>query len=225
MLIYISGVHSGPSPAPGTGIARCLRLAFPQARLIAIDYSALSSGLNWPEFDGFRCFPDWGSVDFAGHGKLMRDLVGRGGLWLSQSDREVRWIASALPDVKGIPNPPPHALAIIEKPAAEAAAILQLSVPPSATLDNEWDLHTFCRRSGWDVWVKGLRGDAARAKDWPELHAAAEKLAGSEGGRDGVFVQRHVEERGEAIAFAAHSGRLLGAVALIKRVATENGTA
>jgi hypothetical protein len=151
MLIYISGVRSGPSPASGTGVARCLRQAFPRARLIAVDYSPLSSGLNWPEFDGFRCFPEWPSVDFAEHAKLVRDMVARGGLWLAVSDREVRWIAEALPDVRGIPNPPPNALAMIEKPATEAAALLQLSVPPSATLDNEWDLHTFCRRAGWDV--------------------------------------------------------------------------
>jgi hypothetical protein len=223
MLIYISGVHSGPSPAPGIGVARCLRLAFPRARLIAVDYSPLSSGLNWPEFDGFRCFPDWNSVDFAAHTKLVRDLVAREGLWLAVSDREVRCLASELPDVQGIPNPPPAALAAIEKPAARAATLLDLLLPPLAPFENQWDLYTFCRRAGWNVWVKGLRGEALRFKSWPEFRTAVERLARTEGGRNGVFVQQHVEGRGEAVAFAAHSGKLLGAVAMIKRVASEGG--
>ena len=99
MIVYISGVHSGPSPAPGIGVARCLRRAFPQARLVAVDYSSMSSGLNWPEFDGFRLFPEWPQLDLQEHVKVLRDLVDRGALWLSVGDREVSWIAMALPGI------------------------------------------------------------------------------------------------------------------------------
>jgi diaminopimelate decarboxylase len=223
MLIYISGVHSGPSPAPGVGIARCLRMAYPQARLVAVDYSALSTGLNWPEFDGFRHFPAWDQVDFRGHAVIVLDLVTRGALWLAASDREVRWLASALPHTSRIPSPPAPALAAIEKPARRAASLLGIPIPPWASIDDEWALHSFCRRSGWDHWVKGVRGDAVRVRGWPELKAAVKKVTELEGGRDGVFVQCHVEGRGESVAFCAQEGTLLSAVALIKRVATETG--
>ncbi|ODU01563.1 MAG: hypothetical protein ABS79_01460 [Planctomycetes bacterium SCN 63-9] len=109
MLIYISGVHGGR--------ARCLRQANPPPRLIAVDYSELSSGLNWPEFDGFRCLPDWDSLDFAVHRDLVRDIVERGGLWLLLSDREVRSLASALPRCPGDSEP-----ATVRKLAAEESS-------------------------------------------------------------------------------------------------------
>jgi predicted ATP-grasp superfamily ATP-dependent carboligase len=112
---------------------------------------------------------------------------------------------------------------LVKKPAGAAAALLGLNLPPSAPADDEWALHAFCRRSGWDVWVKGPWAEAVRAAGWPELTAAVKRLADHSGGRDGVFVQRHVEGRGESVAFCARAGRLLGAAAVVKRVATDTG--
>ena len=68
----------------------------PAASLIAVNYSILSSGLNWPEFDGFRAFAAWANLDDRKHAQAVLELTRGGALWLSASDREVRWIASAL---------------------------------------------------------------------------------------------------------------------------------
>ena len=100
-------------------------------------------------------------------------------------------------------SPPQSALTLIQKPALEAGRLLQIAVPPSAAINHEWALHAFCRRSGWDVWVKGVWGDAICIGNWPELRSAAAEMAELEGGRGGVFVQRHIDGRGEAVAFCA----------------------
>ena len=51
LTCYVSGVHSGPNPSPGLGVARSLREAFPHARLVGVDYSVESSGLHSEVFD------------------------------------------------------------------------------------------------------------------------------------------------------------------------------
>ena len=51
LRLYLSGVHSGPNPSPGLGTARALRERFPDAVLIAVDYSPRSTGLHDPVFD------------------------------------------------------------------------------------------------------------------------------------------------------------------------------
>src|SRR4051794_32321595 len=58
LRILVYGVDSTPDPYPGVGIARSLRLAFPDCELVAVDHSPNSSGLRWPDFDDWLILTD-----------------------------------------------------------------------------------------------------------------------------------------------------------------------
>ena len=121
LRIYISGLYSGTNPQPGIGIARSLRAAWPDAKLIGVEYSTRSSGLHWADFDELYLQRPWDELDLTLHAEGIRELLDSGAYWLSAIDLETMWLASVFPD--GHPrllSPPRTALGRISKPAVEA---------------------------------------------------------------------------------------------------------
>jgi len=71
--------------------------------------------------------------------------------------------------------------------------------------------------------VKGPEYQAVLARSWQEVQAALAKLAATWSDPGAVLLQSHVAGGEESIAFAAHRGRLLGAVHMQKRDVTPEG--
>lgn len=219
-VVIVSGCHGGPNPSAGLGIARSLRRAFPNARLIGRDFSPLASGLHDPVFDEVWLAPRWDEVDLDLQWSQLRERLD--GAWLvSTLDLEVKWLAGRRHP--RILTPPASAIAATGKPSIPAVADLPVKVPawlPFAAGDRE--LHRFCRLHDWHVWVKGPAYEAVEARSWSELQAGGDRL-GMTWSQDGLFVQAHVDGHGVSVAFAALKGELLDSVLLEKRDTTPEG--
>jgi diaminopimelate decarboxylase len=221
--VYISGCHSDPNPSPGVGLARSLRVAFPGARLIAVDYSVRSSGLHFDGFDDACVHPVWSELDLEFHAGLVRTVVGQPDTcWISGLDVEIDWLT-------GVGHHPrlltPHHEALVRtrKPTLLAAAALGMGVPKSlpATAAPE-DLHRLGRRAGWRLWVKGMYHEAYPALSFHDIAIQVESLR-RYWDVSQIFVQEHVAGTERAYPFASYQGRLLGVVEVEKRMVTGQG--
>ena len=74
MKVFLSGVHSGPNPSPGLGTARAIRRAYPNATLIAVDYSTLSSGLHYEVFDDVWLQLPWDQLDLFLYAEQLKQV-------------------------------------------------------------------------------------------------------------------------------------------------------
>ena len=94
-IAYISGCHSDPDPSPGLGLARSLRVVFPDLRLVGVDYSVRSSGLHAADFGQIQVHPVWGEMDLGTYASQVRTaLADEGSCWISGLDVEIDWLAS-----------------------------------------------------------------------------------------------------------------------------------
>jgi diaminopimelate decarboxylase len=223
LTCYISGVHSGPNPSPGLGVALSLRQAFPHARLVGVDYSVESSGLHSEVFDDIWLQRPWKELQLPVYQAAIQQVLDDGALWIAGQDLEVGWLAGALTDRSRAMLPPSEALRQVAKPEISAARELPFVVPEFLAVDrSDWELHGFCRAHGWRVWVKGPTYEAMRAFDWPSFVSARRVL--SEGwSTNRAFVQRHVLGNEETIAFCAYQGELLDCVHMRKQTVTQEG--
>ncbi|HEX8402916.1 MAG TPA: ATP-grasp domain-containing protein [Allosphingosinicella sp.] len=224
MKIFVSGLYCGGNPQPGVGIARSLRLAYPDATLVGVEYSSRVSGIHFDGLDEVWIQRPWDELDLDHWGEHVRAALDAGGLWISGSDLEAMWLADLFPD--GHPNllaPPMAGLKRITKPAVEGASGLPLSIPDYlSTEHSDWDLHAFCRAHNWRVWLKGPYYDASRTPSWDAFTAvrAALKTVWS---TERLFLQRHVSGYEESVMLSAYRGELLGAVRMKKRDITPEG--
>ncbi len=227
LRIYVSGVHSGPNPSPGVGVARCLRAAFPRASLIAVDYSTSSGGLRWNDFTDCIVRPPWHAIDPEEHVSFVADILDRGEIWLSGLDLELRLLAKHFRNRRTLPCPPLSALKMAAKPPAEVGRRLGLKLPPFFRIASSSDavLGKFCRQHGWPVWVKGPAYGAVPIWSWYDMAPMVRRMAELWGDRRSLFLQSHVEGQDMTIAFAAWRGRLLGAAFLEKLERTAEGKA
>lgn len=224
MNIYISGLYSGPNPSPGLGIARSLRLAYPDATLIGVDYSPRSTGLHWPDFDEIWIQRPWNELDLEEYQQQIRDILDSGSLWISGLDLEIIWLARTIGFHPSLLIPPSSALRKIAKPAITAAKILPFKIPPFIyTRESDWDLYAFCRKHGWLVWLKGPYYEARRVRSWLELKQARFDLSQTWSTTSELFLQAHVSGHEECIALCAYRGKLLDCVWMIKRDITPEG--
>lgn len=220
---YLSGVHSGPNPSPGLGVARSLRAAYPHARLVAVDYSVESSGLHTDVFDELWVQRPWKELRLPVYQAAIQERLDGGAFWFPGQDLEVQWLAESLADRGRAFIPPPEALKEVAKPDIRAAASLPFTIPDFVRADGtDWDLHAFCREHGWRVWVKGPNYEAMRARDWPSLRGARAFLSDL-WGTEQLFVQRHVLGNEESVALCAYQGELLDCVHLSKHTQTHEG--
>lgn len=225
LRIYVSGVHGGPNPSPGVGIARSLRAAYPDAHLVAVDYASHSSGLLWPDFNACLIRPPWHAVALKAHAAFVMSHLARGSIWISGLDPELRLLARHVRTARPTPWPSARALKMAVKPPLGVAAHLDLPVPPFHPVApaSEQDFSRFCRLHGWPLWIKGTSYDAVPVWSWHETGPVISLLAAAWGGRDQLFAQAHVDGQDVTVAFAAWQGELLDAALLEKIDRTQQG--
>ena len=224
MKVYISGLYSGTSPQPGIGLSRSLRIAYPDAKFIGVEYSNRSSGIHWQGFDDLWLQRPWEELDLDAYAELIAELLDGGALWISGTDLEALWLASVFPDGHAnLLSPPAGALSRITKPGVEAHKGLPLRIPPFVSTDeSDWDLHAFCRKHDWRVWLKGPYYEAVRTKSWDQFEAVRTALS-KVWSTQRLFLQAHVSGYEESVMLAAYKGELLGCVSMRKRDLTEEG--
>jgi diaminopimelate decarboxylase len=224
MKIFVSGLYCGGNPQPGVGIVRSLRLAFPRAKLVGVEYSNRVSGIHFDELDDLWIQRPWDELDLEAWGARVKQALDEGGCWISGSDLEAMWLASVFPN--GHPNllaPPMAGLKRTTKPTVEAASQLPVSIPEYVSTElSDWELHAFCRAHNWRVWLKGPYYDAARTPSWDVFEAARAALK-KVWSTDRLFLQRHVSGYEESVMLSAYRGELLGAVSMRKRDITPEG--
>lgn len=222
--VFLSGVHSGPNPSPGLGVALSLRQAFPDLRLIAVDYSHTSSGLHHPVFDDVLLRPAWEQCALESTVDWVTDLVRScDSCWISGLDLEAQCLAASPEQGKRILVPPAASFDAIAKPTIAACGGNGYRIPNyQAVPDTPAELLKFCADRGWRVWLKGPQYEAKRVSSWRDylLHHRALKETW---GEDGVFLQEHIQGQEESICFAAMGGQLLQAVSMRKRFVTPEG--
>jgi diaminopimelate decarboxylase len=222
MKIYISGLYSGTNPQPGVGIARSLRMAYPEAILVGVEYSNRCSGIHWHDFDEIWLQRPWDELNLEAHGEELRKILDGGALYISANDLEILWLGSVFP--KGHPNlltPPPDGLKRVAKPAITAHRGLPVKIPTFITTElSDWDLHAFCRRHDWKVWLKGPYYEAVRTRNWVELENMRAVLSGA-WATETLFLQAHITGYEESITLSAYRGELLHCVSMRKRDLTE----
>ena len=222
MKIYISGLYCGTNPQPGVGIARSLRMAYPDATLVGVEYSNRSSGIHWPDFDEVWLQRPWEELSLSEYGNSIRNILDSGALWISGTDLETMWLASVFSE--GHPHllsPSSEALQKIIKPAVPAHKGLPVKIPTFIYTDqSDWELHAFCRQYGWKVWLKGPYYEALRARSWSEFEGARIALSRA-WSTERLFLQAHVTGYEESISLCAYKGELLGCVRMRKREVTE----
>lgn len=222
MEIYISGLYSGTNPQPGVGIARSLRTAYPQAKLVGVEYSNRCSGIHWQDFDEILLQRPWEELNLTKHAEEIKKILDSGGLWISSIDLEIMWFGHIFP--KGHPNlltPPLSALELIAKPAIAAHKGLPVKIPPFVTTEiSDWDLHAFCRANDWKVWLKGPYYEAVRTRNWTEFEEKRDILS-SAWATEKLYLQKHISGYEESITISAYKGELLDCVKMRKRDLTE----
>jgi diaminopimelate decarboxylase len=224
MEIYISGLYSGTNPQPGIGIARSLRLAYPAAALVGVEYSNRSSGIHWPDFDELWLQRPWEELNLPEYGNLIKEILDSGALWISGIDLEIMWLASVFPDGhRNLLTPSTDALEKVSKPAVDAHKGLPVRIPEFiSTEHSDWELHAFCRRHDWKVWLKGPYYEAIRTASWDTFEVVRVALSRA-WSTERLFLQTHVTGYEESICFCAYEGELLGCVHMRKRELTEEG--
>ncbi len=224
MKIYISGLYSGPNPSPGVGIARSLRLAYPDATLIGVDYSNRSLGLHWPDFDELWIQRPWNELDLVEYQQQIKKILDSGNLWISGLDLETIWLAHTLGIHTNLLIPPSTALSKVAKSTIFAAKLLPFKIPPFIhTRESDWNLHAFCRKHGWRVWLKGPYYEARPVRSWLEFKQARFELSKTWSTTSELFLQAHISGLEESIALCAYRGKLLACVWMIKRDITLEG--
>lgn len=223
MRIFLSGVHGGSNPSPGVGIARSLRIAFPDSHLTAVDYSPRSTGLLWEDFNNCVIRESWQTVNMDHQLEFVKQTLDSGALWISGLDLELRWLSERISH-SNLPIPPLSALNSVSKPAEMVASFFDFSVPPYLHLSaSDDELHSFCRTHGWPIWLKGPYYEAAALWSWAQLAVARNYMTSVWHTESQLFLQAHVHGQEKSIAFAAHNGRLLGSVGMEKLEKTSEG--
>lgn len=222
--LVISGTHSGPDPSPGLGIARSVKQAHPQLRLIAKDYSLRSSGLHDLIFDELQVMPAWSEMALdAHHAFIAKQLLEMHALYISGLDAEIDWLSTLRLSPRHVLTPSAMALDQIQKPRISCAGELGMKIPEFVPATaSQADLHSLARRSGWRIWIKGKFHEAYPATGHREMMSRLSQMQASWPIED-IFLQRSIQGLERSYTFAAFEGELLGAAEVEKRSQTSAG--
>ena len=218
--VYCGGLGGGHDPSSGLGVARSLRAAFGDLRIVGVADSARCAGAHDPVFDDVWIRPasDPGAVADA-----TVERLAAGAWWIPGSSREARGLSHAAGAHAGLLSPSSDALGRLDPPA-DLARRLGLASPASiATSRQDWELGAFGRAHGWRLWLVGPHRERSRIDGWRSLERVRAHLAG-DWGAAGLRLQAHVEGVRESIVFAAYRGALLGARHMRGAVTTDLGT-
>jgi len=220
--VIVSGMHSGPNPSPGLGVARSLKLARPGLRIVGLDYSSNSSGLHTDKVDEVLLFPEWNEMDIDTWVKQIRQLLETDGVVMIPClDLEVRLLALELGNCSGILSPSADAVKFAGKPPFEVAEVMNMSVPASE-FSTDWpSVERFTRQSSQNVWVKGENYEAFKSHSSLEAIALGNMVQQTWGGD--WHLEEHVRGQECGIAFCAVKGRLIDAVFMTKSLQTGEG--
>jgi diaminopimelate decarboxylase len=198
-------------------------MAYPDATLVGVDYLSRSSGIHSPDLDDVWIQRPWNDIDLAEYARQIRELLDRGAFWISTLDLEIWWLGRALHAHPNLLAPSLEALRGTRKPAVQAFSALPCRIAPFvSTHAPDWDLHTFGRKYGWRVWLKGPYYDAKLVTNWSDFQWARDEFQETWSTSE-LFLQASVTGYEESISFSAHHGRLLDAVYMQKRDITREG--
>ncbi len=221
--LLISGLYSGPSPSAGIGVARAIRESYPNIKIIGMDYWAGSSGLHHDVFDETIVHPSWDLMDLDTHKTFIQTVLDEGGYYIPTLDLETIWLAKNIGYHPRLLSPATSALRAASKPYASVTEFLPFGVPETLTINcHETEIHDFCRRSAWRLWLKGPYHDASFIGNWQTFSAQRSHLS-MKWSSDKLFLQAHKKGVEESICFSAKEGQLLDAVYMRKRVTTPDG--
>ncbi len=222
MKVYISGLYCGTNPQPGVGIARSIRSGYPDAVIVGVEYSNRCSGIHWQDFDEIWLQRPWEELSLPKLAEEIKNILDSGAIWISGIDLEIMWFSEIFPE--GHPNllaPSLSALKRTAKPGIPAHEGLSVKIPEFVSTDvSDWDLHSFCRRNDWKIWLKGPYYDAVKARNWAQFEEVRAALARS-WSTEKLFVQTHITGYEQSISLCAYKGKLLGCVEMQKRDLTD----
>lgn len=220
--VIISGMHSGPNPSPGLGLARSLRMAGYPGRLIGLDYSAGSSGLHSQLLDEVVRLPPWREI----HMGTWRSQIGslleeEATVFVPCLDLEVRLLAESFGSHERILAPSGAALNLVGKPPTVLAEAMGLPVPLHEMDVSPRSVARFLRHAPYGAWVKGQHYEAFRAWTAGEAMRLGRFVADTWG--TPWHLEAHVNGQECGLAFAARDGELLDAVLMSKVQLTSEG--
>jgi diaminopimelate decarboxylase len=220
--VVLSGMHSGPNPAPGLGLARSLRLARPDLRIVGVDHSPASSGLHADVLDDVLRLPAWDEIDENVWVEQMSSLVAdEETVLLPTMDLEVRLLAATIGAHERILAPSKSALDAVRKPATAVADLLGLRTARYEKDTTRASVERFTRQAAYGVWVKGEHYEAFRAHDAEQAVRLGAFIEEAWGGR--WHLEEHTPGQECGLAFAARDGELLDAVFTTKALVTPEG--
>lgn len=221
MKVIISGCHAGPNPSPGLGTAFSLREAFPSIQLIGKDHSLHCSALHHKVFDDIWLCRPWGEIDLNCHYDHILEKLSENTWFISGLDLEASWLAGNQHEKILVPDYP--SLAKTFKPGFQGVQGLPVHVPAAIhTSSSEREIHTFCRRFDWNVWLKGEAYEAKPVRNWTDFSRRLEEMS-EVWGSSRFFLQQGIRGREVAIAYAAYKGELLDAVFMKKHFQSAAG--
>ena len=185
----------------GLGVARSLREAFADLRIVGVEDPAHAAGLHHPVFDDIR-------PHHAPRAQEVLDRLAPGAWWIPGSEPQARRFADAGDD--RLLSPGPAALARADDLPTLARELGVRCPGAISAREEDWRLCAFGREHGWRLSLRGPGLEPAPVSGW----RAIERLRAHLGDRwtaPGLRLQAHVDGAAEAIVFAAHRGTLLGA--------------
>jgi len=220
---FLTCVDSDTNPSPGLGVARSIRRAYPDIRIVAVAHSKRASGIHAPVFDDVWTQRPWDELNLDLYAKRIEEKIAEGALFLPNLDLEVRYLSERLDPRPNLPLPSPGALQQVTKPAFPAHQNLPIQVPEYIWAGRSAeDLHSFGRRADWKCWLKSKHHEAIPIEGWQEIQEKKSELE-DRWSTEEVFLQAHCEGQEESILFAGHEGTLLGAVRMVKTRMTDTG--
>lgn len=221
-LVVVTGLHSGPNPSPGVGVARSLKSRWPGLRLVGIDYSPECSGMHSSHFDEVIEFPSWVEMDVKVWAEQITALLdGQDSALIPGLDLEVRLLAERLGGDPRLLVPARAALEFVRKPAVEAGRALGMPVPSHCSGGGEAEIGRFLRSAKSGAWAKGQHYEAFRVHSPANATRTGSAIEATWGGP--WHLEENVSGQEASIAFAARDGVLIDAVFMTKAQLTAEG--
>ncbi len=207
--LYCSGVAGGFVLSPGLAVARSLREAFADLRIVGVADTPHSGSLHDPAFD--EVWVREPAHDEAAHTAAILERLDAGAWWICGSELQARRLARAAGSHERLLSPSTDALSRFDAPAGDLARRLGVGCPPAISpREEDWRLSAFGREHGWRLWLTGPDRAPTRIDGWRTLERTRAHLAAA-WSYDGMALQAQVEGAREAIVFAGWRGAMLGA--------------